>query len=136
MKTTYILERDSFSVLLEYDEKKRLVKLDIKGNPLQTHYDWIINNIPTSETAIQENKTYSETYLIVPQDLSFSAFWDSYKYKQGGSKKETQKYWDNMPKEQQIKALQYIPKYDNHLKLKGTAKVYAIRYLKKEYFNN
>lgn len=67
-------------------------------------------------------------------DLSFTAFWDKYNYKDGGSKKKAELLWNKLPEGERTQALQHITRYEQHLARQNIAKAYATTYLNNAYW--
>jgi len=64
----------------------------------------------------------------INREVSFDMFWDAYAEKNCGKKKAIQS-WEKLPKEEQLKAFDYIKKYNSILNTTKTAKAYATTYL-------
>ena len=71
---------------------------------------------------------------IIPDDLSFERFWETYNYKV--SKKKAKSLWEKLSKANKIKALLHLPKYENYLKRKNIEKAYPDTYLRNEKFED
>lgn len=73
-----------------------------------------------------------EAYTLKPvevsRELTFEMFWDKYAYKV--DKTLAQEQWGKLSKEDQLKAYDFIPRYNAQLKTSGLARKYAVRYLK------
>lgn len=67
-------------------------------------------------------------------DVSFENFWNLYKLKVG--KIDSEKLWNKLKKQEQIKAIQQIKAYEGFLRRRGTAKMHPERYLRKKHFND
>ncbi len=61
-------------------------------------------------------------------DISFEAFWKKYDYKVDRQQAET--FWNKMSKPEKLSALAGINKYKYQCKLKNTAMIYPVRYLR------
>jgi hypothetical protein len=79
-----------------------------------------IENLPLIKG---ETGTLQET-----TDLSFDNFWEKYAYKV--DRISAEKYWEKMSDEEKLNAICGISKYKYRCKLKNTAMIYPIRYLR------
>jgi hypothetical protein len=61
-------------------------------------------------------------------DLSFEGFWSKYEYKV--DKQQAEHFWNKMSKPDKLAALAGINKYKYRCKLKNTAMIYPVRYLR------
>jgi len=68
-------------------------------------------------------------------DLSFEAFWDAYDKKRG-KKKMAENTWNKMSKAKRIKAMLYLKRYNDQLRIDNVAKAYPSTYLNQEYYEN
>ena len=74
------------------------------------------------------------TVVELNMEVSFDMMWKRHNDFYRSSKKEALKYWNRMPKTEQVKAFYYHPTY---MKNKGNAeKKHLITYLKDELWNN
>ncbi|NJM14038.1 MAG: hypothetical protein HC896_00395 [Bacteroidales bacterium] len=61
-------------------------------------------------------------------DVSFENFWDIYNYKT--DKINALKFWDKMPNNDKLDAINGIKRYKTRCLMKNTAMIYAVRYLR------
>lgn len=97
---------------------------------------WLLKNLPHTEKAFLAfaNKLKAHFKLTkVPNDLSFSAFWEHYNYKVG-KKRMAETYWKNMSDESRSKALAYIRQYKQMCSLNNTQMAYPTTYLNQGYY--
>ncbi len=96
-----------------------------------------VNNLPWSYQTLKAHCAKWKLKLteLVP-DLSFTAFWNRYNYKDGGSKKKAEAAWNRMPESKRAKAMAFIPKYEERLRTQRVAKMYATTYLNSEIFED
>jgi|SRR5690606_13407938 len=92
--------------------------------------------MPFSEQRLKElADQYKWKLEPLDMDLSFAAFYDLYGNKVG--KKRAESRWNKMKKEDKVKALLYIEKYKNLLKLRaGQQQMYPESYLNAEPWND
>lgn len=79
-------------------------------------------------------KTVNAECVEMQIKLSFDMFWDKYNDKERSSKKRSQRIWEKLSEENQIKAYYY---YDRYNRNRGSAeKKYCETYLSAEMWNN
>lgn len=93
---------------------------DIQINHLSTHF-------PIRMELLDALKGNSGTIKEIT-DLSFEAFWNKYEYKVDRQQAET--YYNKMSKPDKLAAISGISKYKYRCKLKNTAMIYPVRYLR------
>lgn len=71
----------------------------------------------------------------VALEVSFEMFWNKYDEKIRSSKKRSEKIWARLSKSDQLKAYNFISKYNNSIS-PGVARKYAETYLNAELWNN
>lgn len=112
-----------------------LAMFDIRGAELNDQQrTWVLEHLPRDEQALElYNKMF--TITVVEQAVTFEQFWNRYDDKEHSSKKRTLAKWNKMPASEQVKAYNYIRKYNSTI-LPGCAKKYAETYLNAELWNN
>lgn len=92
--------------------------------------------------------TLSELKILVGQDMdnrklievveivTFQMFWDAYNYKTLSHKIKTERAWNKLSDADQIKAFQFILKYNKEIGKTGIAKMHAQTYLNSYLWNN
>lgn len=91
--------------------------------------------VPGTVVALKEYcaKNKIEVAEVLP-DISFTAFWNKYDYKDGGSKKMAEKLWTKLSDGERTKAMNYIVRYKQHCANKMVAQAYATTYLNQCYY--
>jgi hypothetical protein len=96
-----------------------------------------INFVPLTVEDLYKVSKHNKIPLVeILPDLSFQAFWDSYNYKDGGSKKRANGLWEKISAKDRALAIGYLPKYDKFLAKKNIEKAYASTYLNNRYWEN
>ena len=124
-------------IYLEYDTATELlVKLDFTAAALSPQQLKFFHDNPLlSIAAINKLVTDGRKLKFTDKEITFAMFWQRYDDKISSSKKATLRRWDKMPKTEQHKAFNHIPKYFATLP-QGTRKKYAETYLNSEIWNN
>lgn len=133
----YILTAKSKNVAVElqYDLNGLLIEWKIIGDINKAQHQWLINRVPIYTADIAKSyKSQKFEIKKIPTDLSFERIWNEYGLKR--KKQLALKKWQKMTEAQKVKALLHIPKYNNELKLSGTAKAHLLTYLNQEYYND
>ena len=94
-----------------------------------------LSKIPLSDIHLPALKQKGIRIDLVPDNLTFEHFWNSYGNKVG-DKKRTQKLWDNLPDSDRVAALAKIKAYDIWLSKNTIAKVYPETYLSQRRWEN
>ena len=125
---------------LNYDAKHRLAQLKIEGDVTDKFYEWFFKVVPILDEVKMKpfvHNLKNAKLVVVPEDLSFNKFWDTYNHKALSDKKRTEKKWFSMDETSRKKAIAHISVYDRHLfENPGLSKMYAETYLNKEQWNN
>lgn len=141
--TTYTIKsrKDGFVWQFKYDLNGNLTAFEILDGALSgNQMKWLFSpNFPALETIMKTGwmKKLKKNFEITvgEPDLSFDSFWDAYDKKMG-KKKMAQNTWKKLSKAKRIKAMLGIRRYNNALRLEGTAKCHATTYLNQEYYEN
>lgn len=129
-------------VYWRFDKAGRLVAFEIKADLPDKQYEWLLTNLPKTEqfflTTLKrglESKGNVQIHLV-EHDLSFQKFWDRYDYKVG-KKKRAERLWKALSKDNKVKALQHLKKYNYHLAQNPhIQRLYPETYLNQERWNN
>lgn len=125
------LTRRNASFHLEYNDDGVLVdlKLEISSSTPFEVLKFFFLNVPFMENHLEQYKKQQHVEIReVDQDLSFEAFWNAYDYKV--DKKSTcTRIWNALTDVEKVKALAYIPKYNQHLLLTNVGRKYPSTYL-------
>ncbi len=138
-ESKYILKSPALKgeLIFTYDENG-IIKEFIKAADLtDKQLAWLNHHFPvTMELLKQQIKGTKSTLTKVDPDLSFDAFWGAYAHKVG-NKRRAKRLWDDLSKEDRIKALAYIKKYNRFLANNpGISKLYPETYLNQQRWNN
>lgn len=130
MVKTYLIQhrkQPRFSFVFKYSLKGLLYefKSGFKMNHAQLEYvrdkiPFIINDI--------NNFGKDREIEFIDNGLTFNTFWDTYNYKLG-NKKKAEQLFKQLSETDKAKAISYISKYDNTLKLTSISKAHATTYL-------
>lgn len=136
----FILTSTQFEgdVILEFNEQDRIARFDMTAAKLSVQQqDYILNGLPKEASEIERLILHSKTARLteINRDITFEMFWDKYNEKVRSSRKRAQTKWIKMKKSEQIKAYNFISKYESNI-LPGTEKKYAETYLNAELWNN
>ncbi len=138
--TRYSLTSTAFSgeVLFDFDDNGLLVSFDMKSaNMSEEQQTVLLRYLPRDFYGIKlfTEKSPNARLEEIKTEVTFAQFWDKYDEKIRSSKKKAEKAWNNLSKIDQVKAYQFIGKYNLNLHA-GTAKKYAETYLHAELWNN
>jgi len=92
---------------------------------------WLSRNFPFTDDRLPV--TFPKSKIKEITDLSFQNFWNVYDYKTGG-KEIAEKQWNTLSEADRINALDYIKKYNYHVKTTGQGKAMAKTYLRQKYW--
>ena len=128
-------------VTLGYDkESEYLFFFDLaKSNPTNDQHVSLLRNFPftLAELKALVGKDKDNRKLIeVVEIVTFTMFWDAYNYKTLSHKIKTERAWNKLSDADQIKAFQFIPKYNKEIGKTGIAKMHAQTYLNSFLWNN
>ena len=135
MKKYILISKSYTGEIIFIFSKGILAMFDTRGAELNDQQRaWVLSHLPRNEQAL---KLYDSKFSItvVEQAVTFEQFWDRYDDKEHSSKKRTLAKWNKMPASEQVKAYNYIKKYNSTI-LQGCAKKYAETYLNAELWNN
>lgn len=133
LETTYIVTgKRTGQITFKFDLNGDLILFKFDGDPLsEKQRKWLYPRIPTSENGMGMWTCIKEfTVTKGEPDLSFDNFWNTYDEKQ--KKIPTQKLWNKLSTDDKFNAIAYIKRYNNHLRLKGTAKALPDTYLRQK----
>ncbi len=140
IKSIYILESTAWKgyVELQYDELMLLRNMDMSNAELsEDQHIWFLKNLPRELAELQQlmAKSKSATLTEVKKEVSFDEFWNRYDEKIRSSKKKSEKIWNRLSKSDQLKAYEFIRKYEKAIP-QGVSKKYCETYLNAELWNN
>ena len=125
-------------ILITYNKESLLINLDISNANLSVQqHVWFLKNMPRELLELENFVKTSNTVTLVQVELevSFEMFWNKYNEKLRSSKKKSQVTWNRLPKAEQMKAYNYIRRYEQNIP-GGVLKKYAETYLHSEIWNN
>ncbi|MBS4064199.1 MAG: hypothetical protein KGZ74_06540 [Chitinophagaceae bacterium] len=99
-------------------------------------YKWILENFPLVPSTLKKMADAIPGKMeVVPEDLSFDAFWNAYGKK--ANRHRCEPLWNKLSDADRIECLSSIKPYDSYLKrVNYRAKLDPENYLKKEAFRN
>lgn len=125
-------------VVLNFNDFGLLTGFDTQGAELtEAQQIYFLKRLPKELSAIERLLAGSNTAKLteINTEVSFDMFWNRYNEKVRSSKKKAYARWVKMPQAEQIKAYNYINKYNRSLGT-GIARKYAETYLNAELWNN
>ena len=133
LETIYIVTgKKTGQITFKFNLNGDLILFKYDGEPLSPEQKaWMYPRIPISEKEMR--KWYAIKNFTITKgepDLSFENFWKTYDEKQ--KKIPTQKLWDKLSNDDKFNAIAYIKRYNNTLRLKGTAKALPDTYIRQK----
>jgi hypothetical protein len=130
--------RSPDGVIFGYTKESELFcHLEFKQQPNEEIITWIMGRVPTTLEGFKEwAKNYPGGCSVVEMDfkITFQMFWDKYNDKERSSKKRSERLWDKLSEDNQVRAYYF---YDTYNKKRGNAeKKYCETYLSAEQWNN
>lgn len=100
------------------------------------NYKWFLENLPLIPSQLKKLADAIPGHMeVVPDDLSFDAFWNAYGKK--ANRHRCEPLWNKFSEADRIECLSSIKPYDSYLKrVAYRAKLDPENYLKKEAFRN
>jgi len=121
---------------LEFNSIGLMIRSDITQAVLnEAQQIWFLKNCRELSELQRVIKGTSATLTEVKLEVTFDLFWNRYDEKIRSSKKKSLTTWNRLRKDDQVKAYQYIKKYEQSM-APGVAKKYAETYLNAELWNN
>lgn len=125
-------------VFLEFGDNGMLSKYDISNATLSIRQqEWFLQRLPTRLEDVKRILENSQTGKLteVKNEITFEMFWNRYNDKVNSSKRKAETRWNRMTKADQIKAYNFINRYEQNIPA-GVRKKYAETYLNTELWNN
>lgn len=140
MSKQYSLTSKAFTgeVILEFNEQGSLIRYDASKAELDANQlNFIAMRLPGNVDDIKQLLGSSGTAKLteIISEVTFDMFWNRYNDKVRSSKKKAEIKWHKMKRTDQIKAFQFIIKYEMNM-APGISKKYAETYLAAEQWNN
>jgi len=122
---------------IEFNELNLMTRTDITNADLSEKQQlWFLRKMPRELIELQNVIDKSTAKITeVKQEVTFDLFWNRYDEKIRSSKKKALTTWNRLRKDDQVKAFNYIKKYEGSM-APGVAKKYAETYLNAELWNN
>lgn len=133
----YTLTSSKFTGKLVFGYTDGLLSYFEKGADIKEGgYKWILENFPLVPAQLKKMADAIPGKMeVVPDDLSFDAFWEAYGKKENRHRCEP--LWKKLSEADRIECLSSIKPYDGYLKrMNWRAKLSPENYLKKESFRN
>lgn len=139
MKYSVIHKKEgALRMTLTYADDGFLSKWERDGEwPIEA-WRWFLGNAPYRHQDFLERWKVNPSLDVreVPEDLSFTAFWNAYSYKMG-DKKRAEKLWNALSDAERSQALQAVPQYEFWLAKRPTVeKAHATTWLNQRRFEN
>jgi hypothetical protein len=139
-QSTWHLTSPKFTgeITLIYDQELRLSSMKISADLTGVQHSWFTSNLPPTLPELKKMLKDSHSEAVLTQvkfQPTFDQFWNLYDDKQLSSKKRAGVKWHSMPKNEQLKAYNYIQTYFSGIP-SGTRKKFAETYLNAELWNN
>lgn len=121
---------------IEFNELGYMTRTDTRQADLtEPQQKWFLNKMPRELAELQRVINGTTAVLTeIKQEVTFADAWKRY-HDENGSKKKAEAKWNKMPKAEQLKAFEYIPKYLAK-KPEAVPKLYFATYLNEERWNN
>ncbi len=135
---TYHITSTSWAgyIELEFNSIGLMIRSDITQAVLnEAQQIWFLKNCRELSELQRVIIGTSATLTEVKLEVTFDLFWNRYDEKIRSSKKKALTTWNRLRKDDQVKAYQYIKKYEQSIS-PGVAKKYAETYLNAELWNN
>lgn len=133
METTYIVTaKTTGTITFKFDAKGNLVFFKYEGEPFnELQKKWFYPRMPLHESQMKTWQTIKEFTVVKGEpDLSFDNFWNTYNNK--AKKEPTKALYNKLSNDDKFNAIIFIKRFDNWLRLKGTAKPLPDTYLRQK----
>lgn len=130
LETTYIVTgKKTGQITFKFDVNGDLILFKYEGSLLtDKQRKWLYPRIPIHEKSMNMWEAIPEfTVTKGEPDLSFDNFWNAYNNK--AKKLKAEQIWNKLSNDDKFNAIAFIKRYDNWLRLKGTAKALPDTYL-------
>jgi len=133
LETTYIVTgKKSGQITFKFDLNGDLILFKYQGEALtEKQRKWMYPRIPTSEAEIKNWESVKNfTVTKGEPDLSFDNFWITFNKK--AKKEVAKKLYAKLSNQDKFNAIAFVKRYDNWLRLQGTAKALPDTYLRQK----
>jgi hypothetical protein len=133
----YILKSNAFEGVVTFGFANGfLVHFSNESTMNELQVRWLFTNFPFTTDSLESIRDKIHGKLeLVPADLSFDAFWETYGKKV--NRKRCEPLWKKLSDAERLTCLTSIPHYKSYLKRTGfRAQMDPENYLKKESFQN
>jgi len=119
-------------LVFKFDLNGDLILFQYLGEPLtDKQRKWLYPRIAVHESMMKNWQAIKQfTVIKGTPDLSFENFWNTYNVK--AKKKVCEALWKKMKDDNKFNAIAHIKRFDNWIRLKGTAKPLPDTYLRQE----
>lgn len=137
---TFSLTTPAFEgeVIFEFNDLNLLVSFDTKGAQLSEQQQiFLLKGLPRelAEVKAMLERSPRAKFTEIKQEVTFEMFWKRYNPPANSKKsKKALPRWNRMSKAEQVKAFNFISKYENNMR--GEAKMYAETYLNSNLWND
>lgn len=139
LETTYtVTGKTTGKLTFKYDLNGYLIMYKYEGDPMTPdQHAWMFPKCP-APLRIPILEKDMKTWMAIKQftvtkgepDLSFDNFWNTYKNK--AKKTKAEELWNKLKDDEKFNAIVFIKRYDNWLRLQGTAKALPDTYLRQK----
>lgn len=102
------------SIIIEYDNEKRIRSFAFDCQVSFELWEFMMNNFPATEESLQDYLFKNFKISPVPEDISFDAFWKGYAYKVG-NKPRAEKLYKLLSDMERTQVMISIKSYNNYL---------------------
>ncbi len=123
-------------VVYGFSDDDKLFYVDMSGADLpQDAYLFLWSHLPANPKALEVVKGKTGVITELVEDIDFEMFWKKYDDRSRSSKVKTERFWNKMKRDEQIKAYNFIGRYNASIQ-PGICRKYATTYLNDQMWNN
>lgn len=134
----YILTHKKINgaIVCTYDDQGRIRAFEFDCDVSAELWEFMFNNFPQYQDALKHANFKNFIISVVPEDISFKAFWDQYGYKVG-NKPRAEKLFNTLNDMQRTQVITSIPRYNTYLQKHPTQeRCYPETYLSQQRWEN
>lgn len=123
---------------VKYSHKGNMVGFEVlndDGLPIENLVH-VLDKCLSEAAFLEFTKSRKIPVTKIMEDISFENFWNTYNYKEGGSKKKAEAIFLKLSDKDKSAAINYIAKYKRIKAKEGTPMAYATTYLNGQLWNN
>lgn len=136
---TYILtnKENDFECVFTYSENGLLKAFELRSEMSEKNHIAFLQYDFSKQEALQKfaSKNTNRKLELVPEDLSFERFLETYNHKVG-KKERAQKLWEALTTKEKITCLNTIPRYKAWLAFRNIETLYPETFLSQKRFQN